>query len=1142
MKHFYFLFFLFIGFLKVDAQIDTSFWFVAPDISSGLGQSPIKVYITTYSTTSTVRLRQPANGGFVPIIKTIPANSVDSMDLTTFIASIESTPTNSVLTRGIYISATANVSVIYTIKANGNKEWMSLKGQKAMGVDFYAPFQNTWRSSGTPAPKSFSSIDIVASKNNTQVIITPRANIIGHAKDVTFGVVLQQGETFSCQDSTTQAPTKLAGSIISSDKPVAITVTSHGLVNGGCNSTVSDQITNSSFAGTDFVINKGKTGTDKVYILATVNSTSIIVNDGGPQVTTLINTGQTFSFSITKPLTYIRTTKPVYALNVSGYGCKLSGAQLPSVYCMGTYTTSFTRTTSDSFAVNLYTRSGFQGMFSLTNGLGTTPIPATAFTVVPGTGGTLYGGKVYYSTAQVPVGSYNMIRNSGDIFGCGISQGSSTGGSTYAYLSEFNAYPYVNAGADATICSTGGYALSGLVTGGNVTGVWSTNGFGTFAAGTTSLINTYNPSPLDTAIKPIKITLTSTGPCPVRVDTLNLTIKQGPIVNASIDQIKCGNNATVTLSGSVSGYTTTGQWSSMGSGVFVPTNTVLNGQYIPSSADTAAGFVNLILTSVHNASLCAVQKDTMKVIISKPPLVNAGPTSMSLCINNPTISLLGSVTGTTTTGKWTTSGSGFFTPNNLALSTIYLPSAPDITTASVTITLESTNNGNCNPVKDSIKVYFTPSPVVNAGPDKYSCKNASAVALNGIVSGATTTGTWSGGAGTYNPTNATLNGTYIPTPAEVSLGFVVLSLTSTNNGNCIAQNDQVKIDFKDKPTANFSSNVVCKNQATQFIDFSTPVVGSLAGWNWNFGDAITSTLINPIHTYSSATTFTATLIVKNSFNCYDTIKKPVTVYPLPVDSFTYSRSCFGSALQFSFTDLSTIANPDTVKTYYWDYGGLGTSNAQSPTQVFPFPGLYTITHIVTSNHGCKDTLIKVINVSPRPKAGFFFTNNNGINLGTAVAFTDTSKNAVSWFWTFGDGNSSVVQNPYNTYYANGTYTIIEIVKDQYGCADTARAYLKILNVSNEIAQLIPNAISPNGDGKNDIWRLDFINVYYPNAEIEIFNRWGERLFYSRGYSNAWDGTYKGNPLPVATYFYVINLHDPNPDKQSIFKGTILLMK
>lgn len=311
---------------------------------------------------------------------------MDSIDLTPILASVENTPANSVLKKGIYISASTNVSVVYSIEAPTHKEMLSLKGQKAVGTDFYTPFQNQWRTSAptsTSIPRSASAIDIVATKNNTSVLITPRANIVGHAKDVSFLVILNAGETYSCQDTTTLAPTKLAGSIVAADKPIAITVSSSNLLNGGCNSSVADQITNSNFAGNDFVITKSQSGGDKFFILATVNSTSLTIYNGTSTVSTLINTGETYSASVTQELTYIKSTKPVYVIHVSAHGCKLSGAQVPHFYCAGTYSTSFTRTTSDSLSINVFTRAGFQSNFTLLSNTLPQPVPASAFTVVP---------------------------------------------------------------------------------------------------------------------------------------------------------------------------------------------------------------------------------------------------------------------------------------------------------------------------------------------------------------------------------------------------------------------------------------------------------------------------------------------------------------------------------------------------------------------------------------------------------------------------------------------------------------------------------------------------------------------------------------------------------------------------------------
>jgi gliding motility-associated-like protein len=69
---------------------------------------------------------------------------------------------------------------------------------------------------------------------------------------------------------------------------------------------------------------------------------------------------------------------------------------------------------------------------------------------------------------------------------------------------------------------------------------------------------------------------------------------------------------------------------------------------------------------------------------------------------------------------------------------------------------------------------------------------------------------------------------------------------------------------------------------------------------------------------------------------------------------------------------------------------------------------------------------------------------------------------------------------------------------------------------------IPNVFSPNGDGQNDTWRIDHL-ADYPGATVSIFNRYGQQVYSSTGYGTPWDGTIKGKPLPVATYYYIIEL-------------------
>jgi gliding motility-associated-like protein len=164
----------------------------------------------------------------------------------------------------------------------------------------------------------------------------------------------------------------------------------------------------------------------------------------------------------------------------------------------------------------------------------------------------------------------------------------------------------------------------------------------------------------------------------------------------------------------------------------------------------------------------------------------------------------------------------------------------------------------------------------------------------------------------------------------------------------------------------------------------------------------------------------------------------------------------------------------------------------------------------------------------------------GNTLNAQYFFVDSSKNAVSWYWDFGNGSTSTQQNPNTFYCQNGTYTVTQIVYDQFCCSSTYTLLIRINNIVEELSKFIPNIISPNGDGKNDYWRLDFINAYYPDAEIEIFNRWGESIFKSKGYANAWDGTFRGSPLPVGVYFYTIDLKDARFPE--VIKGTITLVK
>jgi gliding motility-associated-like protein len=123
----------------------------------------------------------------------------------------------------------------------------------------------------------------------------------------------------------------------------------------------------------------------------------------------------------------------------------------------------------------------------------------------------------------------------------------------------------------------------------------------------------------------------------------------------------------------------------------------------------------------------------------------------------------------------------------------------------------------------------------------------------------------------------------------------------------------------------------------------------------------------------------------------------------------------------------------------------------------------------------------------------------------------------SWDWTFGDGSTGAGASTSNTYTDIGTYTVELIVSDGT-CSDTTTI---TIDAYGESAVLIPNVFTPNGDGSNDIFTVEGVNL--ESVEGEIFNRWGQKMFSWSNVKGHWDGrTLSGSEAPDGTYYYIIN--------------------
>ena len=272
----------------------------------------------------------------------------------------------------------------------------------------------------------------------------------------------------------------------------------------------------------------------------------------------------------------------------------------------------------------------------------------------------------------------------------------------------------------------------------------------------------------------------------------------------------------------------------------------------------------------------------------------------------------------------------------------------------------------------------------------------------------------------------------------------------------------------------------------------------------------------------------------------ETVVKQVEVFELPIANFSYTSACPNNQVIVDFTDEST-SSVDPIDYWYYDFGGQGNTATQNPTQLFSTNGNYTITHIVGTVNDCYDTITQVLNVPSLPVADFSYNTNNGLNIGAVFNFINTSTNSIDYSWTFGNGNTSILEDPSNTYFSNGTYIVSLVSTGSLGCSDSTSQSIVINTVTTEISTLIPNAISPNNDNKNDVWKLEFLKLLYPNAIVTIFNEWGQLIFESEGYEIPWDGTYNNELVPDGTYYYIIDLNEGGGNEE-LFKGTILVLK
>lgn len=346
----------------------------------------------------------------------------------------------------------------------------------------------------------------------------------------------------------------------------------------------------------------------------------------------------------------------------------------------------------------------------------------------------------------------------------------------------------------------------------------------------------------------------------------------------------------------------------------------------------------------------------------------------------------------------------------------------------------------------------------------------------------------------------------------------------------------VKINYLPKPA--FTMPSVCLPDGNgQFTSQSSIGDGSeaLFSYRWNFNDPndpAVSTLKDPTHRFTALGPYAVQLKITSKDGCVDSLTQSfTTIYPQPKAAFSAAPTeiCVGDSIRFK--DLGNGIS-SAAASWSWNFGDGSVASVQDPVKKYVDSGAFTVRYWFTNGQGCvSDTSKQQVTVYPYPK----------LDLGPDLKILEGGVATLRPVLAYGAGlqylwtpatylSSDTAAVPKATPPDDITYQLKLTGKG--GCSATDAIFIQVLK-----APEVPNVFSPNGDGINDTWRIKYLESY-PGAEIDVFNRYGQAVFHSVGYDVDWDGTYNGKPMPVGTYYYVIN----PKNGRKIITGSVTIIK
>jgi len=1063
------------------AQTDTEFWFVAPEITSGHcngatcpGGTPVFFRVSALELDAEVRIYQPANLAGLDTTFTVPALTTVSINATNWIDDLENKPGGIVLNKGIHITSTNLITVYYDEDQYWNQDIFALKGNNALGMEFYTPFNSQWRN-GVYNPLPYSSIDIVATEDNTVITVTPTANIVGHPAGVPFSITLNRGETYSCLATSQMAAGHLGGTHITSTKPIAVTLKDDSVwaQPQGCKDLIGDQtvpIVNAEgkrIVGYEYIVMRGKinlinpsasppdpdgvpTG-ERIFIMATEPNTEVYID--GVLMATINNPGEQFVYEIRNNSTHVEGDKPIMVLHSSGFGCELGGAVLPTIDgCTGSVEVSFTRSTNRDFYLNIMTYDAAKNGFTMHYEDGSTfPIPGTWFEPVGSTDFVcLKKNNKYFANNRaggVPQGEVVKITNSISVFHLGLIEGGRTTGCKYGYFSD-----YSESRGGVLVVETGSKSVFRCF--GDTIQLRANGGIDYSWLPTDFLDDPYSATPISTP--------------PPGVHNYDVTITRG-----------CWGDTTITvivgIADEVESYFESDEWyicapdtvsfDNLSFGVDL--SSVSNTQWDFDLEDPGNPFVydtSSVVQHVFTNTSDTIEKKTVQLVVWNSqscvsefrrdilirPEINASFTQdIDEGCHPVSVDFTNSSTGNTDRYKWTLGDGGSANTADVSHTYINYGMADSL----YHVEMVAISPFYCSDTAYSdVAVY----PYIEAdfAIDTFQGCSPLVIHIDNNSAGYIEAFEWSFGDGDSATSSA---GSLTHTYRNTTLAPVTYPLRLVVKNEARGCTDTIvrMVTVFPQVTAGFTQDTTSVCHATElgFYNQSTPAATM---FEWDFGDGGSSSSEDPLHTFENTTPgnvdYLVRLVSTTDYMCRDTAYETIRTHPYIHAEYAVNEfhGCAPFLLQVQNSSVGAISS------YRWDWGDgspPSTVGDSIQTHLYQNSGPAAIIRplqlVVENSDGCTDTMTRNITVFPEVQSQFIQDQTAGCNQ-LEVAFTNqSSASATSLIWEFGDGGSSLEETPVHLFENFGlndtTYTTRLIAMTDENCSDTSEVDITVFS-------------------------------------------------------------------------------------------------